>query len=236
MKTSNKNILVLLLLVSPIIMISSELLDSNNKKAIEEEIENYKEWRLRKEKEEIKIYTRWIDTGDEDRKAREMRAVFKIKVDVLKIAEILRQDNNAQAWLERVKKNFNFDEKDANNWYSYSEFKIPWPFENQSIATKNKIHFNDNGKIYKVDFIGNDSLLTENGVKRIYGFNSSWEMIHIDNDTVMVTYTVFSSMKPMMPRWFTDPLVENGLWKSMYNFKKILNEESNNDSYAKNLE
>ena len=188
----------------------------------EEELEVYDEWRIKKDKEGIQIYTRWIK-AEEGRKARQMHAVMQVKASLDATVMAITEDEQVKKWLSRVKDYYHFDNQDNYHWYAYTQFKIPWPLDNQDLITYNTLQQDQETKKIHVILDGKpDYKPQEKGVQRIAHFDGSWDFTPLDNGFIQVDYYIFTKTKPVLPRWIIDPIVEYGLWSTFYEMKKII--------------
>lgn len=187
-----------------------------------EEPEVYEEWRLKKEKEGIQIYTRWIE-AEEGRKARQMHATMKVKASLHAAVISILDDGEVRAWLNRAKEYYHFDQKDDFHWYAYTQFSIPWPLDNQDLITFNTLSQDQQTKKILVTLEGRpDARDEEKGVQRIPHFDGSWEFTPMQDGTILVDYFIFTRTKPVLPRWIIDPIVEYGLWSTFSEMQKVI--------------
>ena len=194
----------------------------------EEELEVYEDWRLKKEKDGIQIYTRWIE-AEEGRKARQMHAMMKVRASLHAAVISILDDGEVRNWLNRAKEYYHFDKKDDFHWYAYTQFSIPWPLDNQDLITFNTLSQEEKTKNVLVILEGRpDYRDEEKGVQRIPHFDGSWEFKPMPDGTIQVDYYIFTKTKPVLPRWIIDPIVEYGLWSTFSEMQKVIlaNEDS----------
>jgi hypothetical protein len=195
----------------------------------ESEPEIYAEWRLKKESEDIQIYTRWIDTG-ENRMARQMHAVMKVDASLDACVMALTDDRQVKDWLNRAKEYYHFDETDSRHWYAYTQFKIPWPLNNQDLVTYNSLEQDKNTLAVNVTIEGSPERISEvEGVSRMVHFEGRWHFVPQADGTVQIDYYIFTKAKPILPRWIIDPIVEHGLWSTFYEMRKKIGENMADD-------
>lgn len=194
----------------------------------EKELEVYEEWRLKKEKDGIQIYTRWIE-AEEGRKARQMHAIMKVKASLNAAVISILDDSEVRSWLNRAKEYYHFDKKDEFHWYAYTQFSIPWPLDNQDLITFNTLEQDEITKKILVTLEGRpDYRDEEKGVQRIPHFDGSWEFTPMPDGNIQIDYYIFTRSKPVLPRWIIDPIVEYGLWSTFSEMQKVIlaNEDS----------
>jgi hypothetical protein len=187
-----------------------------------ESLEIYDDWRLKKDKEGIRIYTRWIE-AEEGRKARQMHAVMQVNASLYATVMAVYEDQQVKGWLNRAKEYYHFDNLDDYHWYAYTQFKIPWPLDNQDLITLNTLQQDPVTKNIHVSLEGRpDHKPHEKGVQRIEHFDGSWDFTPLDDGLVQVDYYIFTKAKPVLPRWIIDPIVEYGMWSTLSEMKKTI--------------
>ncbi len=187
-----------------------------------EELEVYEDWRLKKEKNGIQIYTRWIE-AEEGRKARQMHAIMQVKASLDASVMAITEDSQVITWLNRAKDYYHFDKQDDFHWYAYTQFNIPWPLDNQDLITFNTLQQDQNTKKILVSLVGKpDYKAEEKGVQRIPHFDGSWEFTPLSEGKIQVDYYIFTKTKPVLPRWIIDPIVEYGLWSTFSDMQKVI--------------
>lgn len=194
--------------------------------AQEDQLETHSEWELSKEKDGIQIYTRWRPVED-DREAREMRGEMVVEAPISNIVHLIKDDEKATQWINRVKVFENVRVVDDFTWYSYSEMAIPWPMDNQDMVTKNELKIYKNGKVEIVLSGASEEVPVKDGIRRIEHFEGGWKLEPINEKQVKVTYSMFNNSKPVIPRFITDPLVLSSFWSTLDEMRKILVENKN---------
>ena len=184
-----------------------------------DELEVHEEWRLNIDKDGIKIFTRWIE-GDEGMKARQMKGEMNLEVPASNVVQLIKDDEKAVKWVNRAIAFENLKEIDPFNWYSYCEFDIPWPFNNQDLITRNELKVQNNEIEIHITGMPEYQPVKEN-INRIEKFSGAWLLTDEINQT-KITYFIFTESKPVLPRWVIDPIVLNGFWHTLDEMRKIL--------------
>jgi len=111
--------------VSIIIILCSFILSSTNTLAQEE-------WKLVKDKDAIKIFTRSI----EGTRLKEYKGEAILSVTIEQLYNYLIKVENYQDWVYECKESTLISKVDDKEYIFYSIYKIPWPFYNRDIVTK----------------------------------------------------------------------------------------------------
>lgn len=178
-------------------------------------------WEMQKEGDGIRIYTRWVE-AEPKRKAREMKIVLTIKAPPQQIIEVIRGENADTPWMDQVKQSYPFDiSTDRKDWYNYTEFKLPWPINNQDVVTLYQLKWEEYPGTAHIDISSSEGKIPEKkGINRIEYYEGSW-YLSAKNEATQVEYRIFSKSKPLFPRWITDPLVHKNLIRSFNNLRQL---------------
>ena len=212
MKT--QNLIVILLFISTLSWDSATCNNNTGK----EENSNDPGFILVKDVSGIRIFTRWIPVT-ESRSARQIKAVLVMDGSVAAVLAVLRDDRSFTKWMNGTKEYSRLKTIDSKQWYSYVQFSVPWPLNNQDCIIKYEV-FEDapSGKTM-LRLTGVPSFIRPfDGVKRIPHMEGSWIITDLGKNKVQVEYIMFSNQKPSFPRWITDPIIQNNLLKTMEAF------------------
>lgn len=194
-----------------------------------DELQIHEDWQLKKDKDGIRIYTRWIE-AEEGRMARQMRAVMAVDASMDASVKALTDDEQVRKWLNRAKEYYHFEKTDQYHWYAYTQFKIPWPLDNQDLITFNTLELDRNKNTVSVILEGRPDHRPEiKGVQRMSGFEGAWEFIPDPQGGIEIEYMIFTRAKPVLPRWIIDPIVEYGLWNTFAEMQKLILENDAGD-------
>ena len=166
----------------------------------------------------IRIFTRWIPVT-ESRSARQIKAVLVMDGTVAAVLSVLSDDKSFTKWMNATKDYYRVRTIDSRQWYSYVQFSVPWPLNNQDCIIKYELTEDPAAGKTFISLTGMPSLLRPfEGVKRIPHMEGSWIITDLGKNKVMVEYIMFSNQKPSFPRWITDPIIQNNLLKTMEAF------------------
>ncbi len=170
----------------------------------------------------ISIYTRWIPVT-ETRSTRQLKAEFVIDCPAEKVVSVLRDEKSYTKWMKATKTYYRLKTINENQWYSYVQFSIPWPLNNQDCILKYEVHECIDPSKTEITLAGEpDFLQTYEGVERISHMEGSWVITKIGAGKSRVEYLVYSKQAPKFPTWITDPLIQKNLLKTMNAFREIV--------------
>jgi len=170
----------------------------------------------------ISIYTRWIPVT-ETRSTRQLKAEFVIDCPAEKVVSVLRDEKSYTKWMKATKTYYRLKTINENQWYSYVQFSIPWPLNNQDCILKYEVHECADPSKTEITLAGEpDFLQTYEAVERISHMEGSWVITKIGAGKSRVEYLVYSKQAPKFPTWITDPLIQKNLLKTMNAFREIV--------------
>ena len=170
----------------------------------------------------ISIYTRWIPVT-ETRSTRQLKAEFVIDCPAEKVVSVLRDEKSYTKWMKATKTYYRLKTINENQWYSYVQFSIPWPLNNQDCILKYEVHECTDPSKTEITLAGEpDFLQTYEGVERISHMEGSWVITKIGAGKSRVEYLVYSKQAPKFPTWITDPLIQKNLLKTMNALRDIV--------------
>ncbi len=182
------------------------------------------DWRLKKEKEDITIYSRWIH-AENGRKARQLHANMVVRSSLSAAVMALAHDELVKKWYNRVKEHEHYASGDPFYWHSYTEFNIPWPLNNQDLIAENVLSQEEDSKKIRIEITARpDYMPRKQGIDRMTHFKGLWNFTPLSEDLIRIDYYIFTKTDPEMPRWITDPIIERGLWSTFNELKKTITE------------
>jgi len=190
------------------------------------------EFKLVKNVSDIRISTRWIPVT-EDRSARQIKAEYVINGPVSKVLSVLCNDASFVKWMKGIKDYYRLKTVNPVQWYSYIQFGLPWPLQNQDCIIKYEIAENAQKGITVVSLTGMPAFLKSfDGVDRIPHMEGTWRLTDLGNNKVGVEYMMYSNQKSKFPRWITDPIIQKSMVETMDAFRSMVNKGvSNNLTY-----
>jgi len=176
-------------------------------------------FQLVKQEDDISIYIRWL-LVDEKRSARQMKVTFAVEAPEEKALSVLLDDSSFTSWMRGTRDYHRVHTVDSGNWYSYIQFSIPWPLNDQDCI----IHYQmqtATEKITEIVLTGEpDYLSTVEGVTRISHMEGMWKLVSAGADRTLVEYVIFSRQPSSFPRWITDPIIQNNMIRTMSAFRE----------------
>jgi hypothetical protein len=177
---------------------------------------------LARSDDDISIYIRWIPVN-ETRSARQLKAEFVMDCPAEHIISALRDEKTYTQWMKATKEYYRIKTISADQWYSYVQFSIPWPLNNQDCILKYEVRdLRESGKT-EITLVSEPDLLRANeGIERISHMSGSWVITRLGNTKTHIAYYIFSKQAPRYPAWITDPLIQRNLLRTMSSFRDFV--------------
>lgn len=183
------------------------------------------DFKLVKKKGDILLYERWV-TNSAGQNVRELKAEFSLHCEPVEAYALLRNAALGKQWNENAAAYKIISTSDSFKWINYIKYNMPAFVDDQDccLLFQAKKSINSIGEFYEINFesTGYPDFAPIEKVKRITGVKGLWQFRKTPSGNVAVTYLISSDRNSKIPRFISDPLVQNNLCTSMENFKKIL--------------
>lgn len=180
-------------------------------------------FKLVENKNGIALYERWVHYNGNDVREIKIHFIAK-KSNAAYVIDVLKDKNSALKWNPNAKQYKLVFTKDDNVWLTYARYKIPWPMNDQDCCLRYRyINSSAKSNSVSVQFESVESSMfpqVEN-VTRITGTRGSWQ-VKSESDQLSVTYNIIANKSASVPRWVSDPLIHDNIFKSMKSFRNLL--------------
>ena len=194
----------------------------NIKPPLSDENINYGQWETTKNSEGVQTYVRWIEIAEGIR-TRERKGEMVIDCTVEDATSIITNARSTEHWMKNVKESFDIKRVNSHEWYTYTLFNIPWPFENRDLVSSNIIKTNIEKDSANINIISREDYIpSKSGIKRLTDYTANWGIVRITEEKVKVTFTAITNTPPMFPRWIQDPVLEHIFHNNLVNLKTFI--------------
>lgn len=187
------------------------------------------EFKLVKQDNAISLYERWIPgTGGEN--VREIKAVFLVKSAVPAVIGLFKDQAHGRDWNTNASEYRVAAAPDPHHWITYIKYDIPWPVDDQDCCLLYRYHETP-GEAAEVVFesITDSRFPLYNKTTRITGTRGKWIMAPLADGQLRITYMVTTDRSKKIPRWVSDPIIHDNLFRTMTKFRSLLE----NKTYAR---
>ena len=181
------------------------------------------EFKLVREKGGVTLYERWIEI-EPGLKVRELKAQFVSDAGPETLLSLLKDVNRAHRWMQSMQDFKMVETGSSSSWTSYTKYSIPWPLEDQDIVIRYQTTSFGGGYFASYQSITHASYPAKEGVTRMKGVSGSWQFQPKTNGQTQVTYLIMTKNRSTMPRWMTDPIIQDNLLDTMNAFNAQANE------------
>lgn len=176
-------------------------------------------WKLTRDKDNIKIYT-----------AKDDASGFKrIKVEAVmegtlqKLVAVLMDVSNNKQWVYNTKQSYIIDRRDAKEIVYYAETALPWPLSNRDMVIKMSFDLDTINHKLKVLAVGMpDSLPVKKGLVRIQKFRAAWNVQYDGTGKIRIDYFLAVNPGGNIPAGISNMFVAKGPFETFSNLSKVL--------------
>jgi len=168
------------------------------------------EFRLMKQKNGIDLFYRWM-VMPEGNRVRQMKAVFEGGWTKEDIMYLLKNEQQAMAWIPSAREYRNLKEATAGEWFSYIRFSAPWPLADQDCILQYSLSTEPSGES-TIRFTCRPDYIPEvDGITRMKDINGSFVICPGSGEKGRVECYFISSKASVIPRWITDPIITGSI-------------------------
>lgn len=166
-----------------------------------------KDWKLSKEKENIKIYTSSVPNSNV--KAIKVECEFKAKAS--EFVSLLLDVENSADWVYHTKSAKLIKRVSPAELYYYSEVSVPWPVQNRDFVAHLTVSQHPVTKLVTVDGPAVSGFVPEKkGVVRIAHSIGKWSILPVSGDRIKVEYMLHVDPGGSLPTWLVNLFATDG--------------------------
>lgn len=189
-----------------------------------EEIKYETPWEEVRNKHDIRIYSQWITLYD-GYKTRRLKGNFRVNLPLPDIIQYLKDGKHITDWMNGAENSYTLEEGE-NEWISYAQFNIPWPFDDQDLLCHHQVvSYPQKGINYIYMKSEPKRLPVKKGINRMDHFAGHWKLTPLSANMTKIEYAAYSKSEPLVARWIQDPIVLNSFWTSLDNLANELNNQ-----------
>ncbi len=176
-------------------------------------------WKLKKEKNDIKVYTREIENAELDA----FKATTEIHTDMESMLAVFKDFEKYTDWVNDCKESFLIEKPEEEAFVYYIRFDTPWPISNRDVVAKLSItEQSPDRTLIEITKVSN-RIEEKHKVIRMPEFSASW-LLERTGDKVKVTHIGYADPGGRIPKWLANSSVIDGPIETITNLKNILQE------------
>lgn len=183
------------------------------------------DFKIVKKQDGIILYERWI-TGINSEPVRELKAEFTVKSNTQNIIHLLKNQSEGTNWNPNASAYKIANTIHEGQWINYIRYKMPAFMDDQECCLLYQLpsNFSEQQNVCVINFKSTlcPSFPANPNVKRITGIKGQWILEQQPHENMKVTYIITSDKSSNIPRFISDPIVHSNLFKTITNFRTLL--------------
>ncbi|NAS31152.1 lipid-binding protein [Flavobacteriaceae bacterium R38] len=176
------------------------------------------EWKLKKDKKGIKVYTRKLKTT----KLCEFKATTLIKTTLETALNTITDGDNLWKWNYKTSESKTIAKLSENEFIVWMENDFTWPVKNRDNVSRLKvIALKDGGYRVNISAEHPNTVALIRGNIRITKFEGYWLLIP-RGEYVEITQQVYGDPKGKLPYWIINNILTAAPYHSFSNLKELL--------------
>ncbi len=173
-------------------------------------------WKLEREKNGIKVYTKKSSSSLKDSKS-----VMVINASAKRAFDLLTDFERHRDWMDRIRASRLLKKVSDTEFYVYYEVMAPWPVSDRDVAVQYKVTKMEGGG-FKMEAIGKPNYVPQkDGMVRVPESYSSWEFIP-KGDKLEITFTNHSNPGGGIPDWLANLSATDNPYNTLSNLRRVL--------------
>jgi hypothetical protein len=175
------------------------------------------EWKLRKDKNGIKVYTR----NHEGKGLLEYRATTLIETNMDRLVKMIYDVENYPAWTANCASAEIHEVLSDSSWIEYMVTPVPWPIDNRDVVLKCTV------TDHSVDYFEArltslpDAVPEKEKYTRVQDSRGSWIFKKADNNRVEIIHQFYGDPEGNIPNWIVNMFIVNGPYNTLLNLKEL---------------
>jgi len=183
----------------------------------EEESEKTGNWKLIKNEDGIKAFTREVKGSD----VKQVRVTANIKSTLTALVAIVRDVGSHTKWIYRCKTANVLKRISNTETYYYNETEAPWPVADRDIITHAVIKQNKKTKVVTITSTGVPNYIPpKKDIVRIEKLIAKWIFVPKPDGTVDVTSLLLIDLGGDLPSWLVNMAIADGPFETVYNMRR----------------
>ncbi len=177
------------------------------------------EWKLLKETDGIKVYTRKLDES----KYEQIKLIFNVKAPLSEIVYALEDVKHHKDWVYATEESYIIHKRTPDDFDYYITMKMPFPVKDRDLVVYYKRHQNKATKtVTMISTSKPDVKKLRDGYVRIMDFKSKYTLRMLKNGFVEIEYFLDADPGGSVPAWLVNLVTTKGPIVTMKTLTKDL--------------
>ena len=178
------------------------------------------EWKLRKDKNGIQVYTRL----HHDEGVLEYKSITTVNADIERLVDILKDVDNYPSWTANCESAEIYEVINDSSWIEYMTTAVPWPLADRDVVLKFTV------VKYKEDYFeailtsAPDAVPEKDSYVRVVISEGKWIFKKVDQEHVEIYHQFYSDPGEGIPMWIVNMFIVSGPYKTLLNLKDLCND------------
>jgi hypothetical protein len=183
------------------------------------------DWKLRKDENGIKIYTRAVDSSAFE----EFRAITVITdVSLNEVLDIILDVEHYKSLIPDCIESRVLFRRGKYYDIHYLRMDSPWPVKDRDAIFQSETTVTDNGKLAHISLTSMGNYIDEkNEMVRMYNGSGFWEIEELPGNSIKIIYQFQSDPGGKIPGWLANSAIVSNPYKTLENLKKLLSVTKN---------
>jgi len=180
------------------------------------------QWKEVKNNDGVQSFFRWIYRND-GTPYRERKGEMVITCSFQKAIKVITHTEYTAQWMSGIEECKVIGSYGKNEWYTYTLFRIPWPFSQRDLVSYNKLNSDPDGGNATIEMISKENYIpSKPDISRLTDYSAQWIISGLDEKRIHIAFIAASSAPPAFPRYLQDPVIERMFHNNLVRLKELL--------------
>jgi hypothetical protein len=186
----------------------------------------YSDWEEVRNTGGVKTFVRWLYNGD-GTKTRERKGEILTDCNLKTTIGLLTDASATKEWMSGVSENYVLSHTNPKQWYTYTLYNIPWPFNKRDLVSSYELKNTAENKSATITINSKAGYIPEkHGIARLKSYNATWTITETSSHQVFIVFNAMSDSPPLFPRYIQDPVIEKMFHNNLIRLKDLLTQKA----------
>lgn len=137
-----------------------------------------------------------------------LKTEVKLRIESLMTSSGVLFSDGIEADMQ-ISENYLLSKSNPFEWYTYTLYNIPWPFNNRDLISAFALKTNVGKKTVTINIDSRAGHVpSKPGIERLKDYNATWTITETAPQKVHLEFTAMSNTPLMFPKYIQDPVIE----------------------------
>jgi hypothetical protein len=179
-------------------------------------------WKMVKSTDGVQTYVRWT-YNSEGIPVRERKGEMTVYCSLQDAVRLISDAESISKWMSGVSENYILARINSSEWYTYTLFSVPWPFNKRDLVSLCKLTSDPAQGTANIAMVcKEDYVPMKTGIARLSDYQANWVITKIGEKNIKISFHAISTAPPVFPRYIQDPVIERIFHNILVHLKVIL--------------